>query len=501
MRVYALWLVVAVLSIYAWKDWYKSLCGLIVLMAVLEHKDMPRTIFDVPGLNPWNLVFFIVLLAWLFQRRRERLRWDIPRAPAVLLLLGVGVLLFGFARLVADRQSLTEELTIAELLSDYVFNPVKWVVVGLLLFDGCRGRRRLMLGLASIFALYFLISLQAIRWIVPSGALHGGELSSYTVRTLQREIGYHRNDVSTMLAGASWALLAMLPLVQSLKHRAGILVASFVVLFAQVLTGGRGGYLAWCCVGLTLGLIRWRRYLVLAPLIVILFISLVPSAADRALQGIYDNPATGSEEIDLEEFTAGRNLVWPRVIDTIWDAPFLGYGRAAMQRTGLSAWYAASQGDEDAKINHPHNAYLEMLLDNGVVGLLVAMALYGYLVAAALSLVRDRKSPVFMAVGGIALSLILAQLVGSLTGQSLYPRETTVGMWCAIGLLLRASVQRSSVVADARRRIRVRRSADSVDGNIRPGALVSAPAIQSIRPNEPGASRSELPEALPSWYT
>lgn len=472
MRVYALWLVVLVLSVYAWKDWYKSLCGLILLMAVLEHKDMPRTIFDVPGLNPWNLVFFIVLIAWLFQRQRERLPWDIPKVPATLLLLGLGVLLFGCARLAVDRQHLIEELSIAEVLSDYLFNPLKWVVAGLMFFDGCRTRQRLLLGLASILTLYFLIGLQVIRWVVPSGALSGGDLSAYTVRMLQRETGYHRNDLSTMLAGASWALLAMLPLVRSTRDKAGILLTSLIVLFAQVLTGGRGGYLAWCSVGLTLGLVRWRRYLALAPLIAILFLSLVPSAADRALQGLASNRENSSEELDLDDFTAGRSLLWPQVIDKIWDAPLIGYGRAAMQRTGLSAWYAASQGDEDALINHPHNAYLEMLLDNGAVGLLLALTLYGYLLAAALSLLRERGSSVFLAVGGLALSLILAQLVGSFTGQSLYPREPTVGMWCAIGLLLRASVLRSST-AGSRYPIRSHSPARTT------------PLIQSIRPDQP----------------
>ncbi len=499
MRVYALWLVVLVLSVYAWKDWYKSLCGLIVLMAVLEHKDMPRTIFDVPGLNPWNLVFFIVLIAWISRRQRERLPWDIPKVPAILLLLGVGVLLLGAARLVVDRQHLIEELSITEVLSDYVFNPVKWVVVGLMLFDGCRSRRRLVLGLASILALYFLISLQVIRWVIPSGALHGGDLSSYTVGKLQKETGYHRNDLSTMLAGASWALLAMLPLVRSMRDKIGILLASFVVLFAQVLTGGRGGYLAWCTVGLTLGLLRWRRYLVLAPLIVILFLSLVPSAADRALQGLTENRETGSEEINLEDFTAGRSVLWPQVIDKIWEAPLIGYGRAAMQRTGLSAWYAAYQGasqgdEEEAYINHPHNAYLEMLLDNGVVGLLIALALYGYLLAAALCLVRDRGGSVLLAVGGIALSLILAQLVGSFTGQSLYPREPTVGMWCAAGLLLRVWVQRSSVSVTSSYRKRNRGPVDSADTDMQASAAENAAAFRPIQEStswwRPGAKSS-----------
>jgi hypothetical protein len=478
MRLFALGLVVVGLSIYAWRDWYKSLCVLIIMMAVLEHPDMPRTIFNIPGLNPWNLLFFIILIAWIFQRKRERLRSDMPRVPAALLLLGLGILLLGFARLIADRQSLGQVTTIAELVSDYLFNPVKWVVVGLLLFDGCRDRRRLVLGLAAILALYFLISLQVLRWVVPSGALSGGQLSSYTIKRLHEQVGYNRNDLSTMLAGASWAFLAMLPLVRSLRHQAGILLASVVILFAQVLTGGRGGYLAWCSVGLTLGLFRWRRYLLLTPLIVILVMYLLPSVADRSLAGIYEDPASGSEEIDLEEFTAGRNLLWPRVLDTISEAPIIGYGRAATVRKGISAWYAESQDDDEEHfINHPHNAYLEMLLDSGVIGLFVTLALYGYLVAAALSLVRDRRSPLFLSVGSIALSLILAQLVGSFTGQSFYPREPTVAMWCAIGLLLRVSVQRSRASADSRHRARHWRLAGSPGTNISPG--MSTPSIRT----------------------
>jgi O-antigen ligase len=454
MRVLVLELLVFALALYAWKDWYRSLCGLIALVAVLEHKDMPRAMFEIQGLNPWNALLVAILLAWVFDRSRQGLQWDMPRPSRVLLWLGLGVVLFGFLRLLLDRQNLVPELTVAELTSDYLFNPVKWVVIGLLLFDGCRDRRRLVLGLASIFALYFLISLQVIRWIVPSGALDGGRLSSYSLKTLQREIGYHRTDVSTMLAGASWALLAMLPLVRSVGHRVGLVLASFVILFAQLLTGGRGGYLAWCSVGLILGLVRWPRYLILGPLIIILVTSLVPSVADRALEGIHGDPSSASEESDLEELTAGRNLLWPRVVDTIWDAPFIGYGRAAMQRTGLSAWYAASQVGEDCflpdcqpehYINHPHNAYLEMLLDSGVIGLIVALAVYGYFLAIALILVRDGRDPEFLSVGGISASLLVAQLVGSLSGQSLFPRETTVGMWCVIGLLLRVWVWRSRV--------------------------------------------------------
>jgi hypothetical protein len=454
----------------AWKDWYKALCGLIIFSSILRYPDMPRTILGVQGLNLWNVLLFIVLLGWIVQRRRDGLRWDMPRAVRTLLLLGLGVVVVGFLRLLMDTQSLVEDWTIAGLVSDYLINPVKWVVVGLLLFDGCRDRRRLLLGLASILSFYVLIGLQVIRAVLP-GVPSAGSLSEYAMMAVATGVGHHRNDVSVMLAGASWALLAMWPMVLSVRYRAAILLGSLLAMLALALTGGRGGYLAWAAVGLTLGLVRWRRYLLLVPLAVILLMAVLPSAVDRALHGLVETAESGSSAVDLNDVTSGRTLIWPLVVDEIRGSPFIGYGRAAMQRTGLSALLEDLLG---SVIHHPHNAYLEMLLDSGVIGLLVALALYGTFVATALSLVRDRRSPESAAVGGVVLALGLAQLVGSFSGQSFWPRETTLGIWCAVGLLLRVWVQRSRISGSSLSRRADVRSAESEESETWLGATVPA---------------------------
>ena len=51
------------------------------------------------------------------------------------------------------------------------------------------------------------------------------------------------------------------------------------------------------------------------------------------------------------------------MIEKIKEAPLFGYGRLAMRRTGLSAFLMEQLGES---FPHPHNAYLEQLLDNGV---------------------------------------------------------------------------------------------------------------------------------------
>jgi O-antigen ligase len=430
-----------VVGLYAWKDWYKSLCALIVLMAFLEHPDMPRSMFGIQGLNPWNLLLLVIIVSWLAQRGRDRLGGHPPGTFVLLLLAFVAVVTTAFVRLMFDRQALPTDASTAGLISEYLVNTLKWIIPGLLLFDGCRSRSRLLWGLVSILSLYVLLSVQVIRWMPLDAVFNHDTLVRRSQRILLTEIGYHRVDLSVILAGASWGLFTARMLVVSPSRRTLILLTAGVVLTAQALTGGRGGYFAWLVVGLTLGLLRWRRCLLLAPVLAIV-LSVLPGVAGRALEGLSESMAIGSsEEIDIEKLTAGRNTFWPLVIDKIAEEPILGHGRAAMERTGVSS--AISEDSEEPGPDNPHSAYLEMLLDGGWVGLAVTLALFSYILVNSLSLIADRRSPVFAAIGGLSASLVIALLVGSITGQSFYPRECALGMWCASVLMLRVSVERA----------------------------------------------------------
>jgi O-antigen ligase len=111
-----------------------------------------------------------------------------------------------------------------------------------------------------------------------------------------------------------------------------------------------------------------------------------------------------------------------------------------MTRTGLAALLMAK---ENETFPHPHNAYLEMLLDNGWVGLLLVLPFYLVILARSLSLFARSRIPLHIIAGGVASALVLALLVASYGSQTFYPREGSVGMWCAIGLMLRVSVERA----------------------------------------------------------
>ena len=66
-----------------------------------------------------------------------------------------------------------------------------------------------------------------------------------------------------------------------------------------------------------------------------------------------------------------------------------------------------------------------------------------------LSLFKDSRSGTFIAAGGVTAALTVALLVAGLGSQTFYPREGSVGMWCAIGLMFRVSVERRKALAAA----------------------------------------------------
>lgn len=66
----------------------------------------------------------------------------------------------------------------------------------------------------------------------------------------------------------------------------------------------------------------------------------------------------------------GRTDLWPLVIDKVWEQPWLGYGFGGFWQgfNGESAyiWYAAGW-----PATHPHNGFLALCLDLGIVGLFI----------------------------------------------------------------------------------------------------------------------------------
>ena len=453
IRLSVLWLFVSFLALYAWRDWYKSLCGLILLIAFIEHPDFPKGIFGVQGFNPWNVLFFSTVLAWISNRRKEGLIWDMPRGIAFLFAVYAIEMLVAYFRMISDMQPISEwqsliggeEPTRMSMASEYVINRFKWMVLGLMVFDGCRSLERLKWTVGSLLLMLSLLALQIIHWMPLSAVTSGGELTERSLKILVTEVGFHRVNLGMLMAGTFWAIIASRSLWTRSSARYLVWVFAGVSLLALAMTAGRTGYGTWAIVGVVIGAVKWRRFLFLGPAIAFAVIIALPGTWERLSQGFTEESIQSSPvehtamsgDVDLYTVTAGRNIAWPLVIEQIKLKPLFGYGSRAMVRTGVAEKLLLDYGES---FPHPHSAYLQWLLDHGLFGFIPVMFLYLLLLSYSIQQFRRGEHPAQVAVGGICLAFIAALMVASLGSQTFYPREGAIPLLVSFALITRIRV-------------------------------------------------------------
>lgn len=438
---------VAGLSIYAWKDWFWSLCGLILLTAVVQNPSFPESIASIPGLNLWNILFANMFLAWLVNRRRQGFSWDMPTSTSVFLILMLGVILVGWTRLMLDANK-PDDLPMSKIIMDRLINMIKWPLIFFPLFDGCRTRYRINVALACLVLLFVLFAVQIAMSIGPSALFEPGVMDDDRL-DMPKKIGVTANGGGKIMSGVPWAILALMPLLKKRTYKFILLGPCIASMYALALAGSRSGYIACVATLVLLCLLRWRRYLLLLPLAVLILPIAVPGATARMLWGIGEIDVSGEKTTDKYNVTAGRNEIWPVVISKIGESPVFGFGREGMRRAGVRD--ILENVDKDVAMAHPHNAYLEVLLDNGLIGFVIIVGFHIVIWVYSVRLFADRGDPLFAAAGGFALALLTGHLVAFMGGQSFYPKAIDVGLWCAMGVMLRLYVTRCSLVTEMNR--------------------------------------------------
>jgi O-Antigen ligase len=450
LRTSAVFLFVAFFSVYAFKDWYKSLCALILLTAFVRHESMPQQLMGITGLSPWNVLLFCVLIGFVASGDGRSRTWQIPPVIKRLLYFYAAVILISAIRFLAsDRAGVFEFnrvlggaiVTTDDILIEYIVNPLKWILPGLLMMAGCNSKERLRLSFASIAVFYLVMALLVIRWMPLSVLADADYFQKRAVRVLDREIGIYRVDISMLLAGGFWAMRAAKPLLPRMSSLAFNALLG-VIFLGMVLTAGRGGYLAWVVCGFIFAVFKNRSLIIIGPALIAVVFATIPEVRDRVFEGVEESSIERYSQSDGSEIggtqartvTAGRNLVWPVAVDLIAESPVLGLGRNGWQNSGASLYVFQTFKEP---FTHPHNSYLQLLIDNGLLGSLPILLFYLLIVKQSFFAFRRGKDPVVIAIGGACFAAVTAFLVAGVGGQSFYPVESAVPMWCLMGLMLR----------------------------------------------------------------
>ena len=413
---------------------------------------MPEMLFGIYGLAPFNILLLFVVVGFILQRKRESDGWRLPKRFKVSYFLMAILILVSAIRVYFDMGGMyefyyalgTEPDPRSIQFLEMGVTTFKWMIPSFLVLAGCKDERRTQETIVVLTVVLTILALQIIRSVGVELLTDGDALQKRAARVLDRDIGYHRNQISLWMASGFWFVWLLFVEVKNSAAKFSLLAIMALTLFALILTGSRGGLMTWGICGFVFAAIRWRRLLVIGPIVAILVIAFVPALQERLLQGYSEEERTAFANsfsqntdagVEYASATAGRTLLWAACLPKIRESVLFGHGRESMVRTGVSQNLLETY-NRSVAATHPHNMYLQALMDHGVVGLIIILYFFGLLTVRAAKMINSPE--LFQRlVGGISLAWLISYLASGITASTFYPGEGTVFLWCVIAILLR----------------------------------------------------------------
>jgi O-antigen ligase len=402
-------------------------------MPLSRSAVFPHAMFGITGLNPVNLLLAGTLGACLLQNLGA-LRGFVPRPLAWLYLAPLAAAAALGVRHVDEivpgfyQYGLIQFHDAAGYLRDLFFKPLLLVVFALLVAAAARRSARPAALLVPACLSVWVMAALVVGFVALSGA-GLGQLASSGARAFLSPLGIHANDLGRLYVSAYAMLLFAWAASAPGAPRALAAATIALVAAALVLTFSRGALLGFMVVNVLF--LVWRRsgkVLLAAALLALAAPLLVPEA-------VFERLGMGFGE-GANAVSAGRlEGLWLPLLPAVLESPVLGHG------LGSILWSEAMQvaAVDPTRVigaTHPHNAYLEALLDMGIagLGLVLAYYLHAYRGLRALGADAALEPPLAGFFQGAAAGLA-ALLAVAFFDSSLAPRAEQVYLWLAIGLM------------------------------------------------------------------
>jgi hypothetical protein len=422
---------------------YRIGAALLIVVTPISASDLfPHAMFGITGLQPLNLILAATLGSFLLRGRG--LRSFLPRP--LLWLYVVPILAAGLIgmRHVADIPPLFyDDLLISYVdglgyLRDAVIRPLFFVITGLLVGAAVTRAQKPERFMTPVIIAVWTMSLLQIIYVVASGISLGMLASASERGFFTAALGMHANDLGRLYAVAYALLLFVWGESKDLRLKTVLVATMAVLAVALVLTFSRGAFLGFAIVSALF--LRWKfnaRTLGIALLVAAIALPLMPGALwDRLSVGF-----GGAGNANM--VSAGRiDEIWLPLMPEILAAPPWGNGVDAI------LWSKAMWAHTVLEVTHPHNAYLQSLLDMGIVGTLLLLAYYWHVASGFRALGSNAYlSPTLRGFFQGALAGLIALLAAGMAGSSLRPTAESTFLWIAIGMMY--GVQARSPAAKA----------------------------------------------------
>jgi O-antigen ligase len=431
----ALWVALSVIAAIAVLYDFRVGAVLAIIMLPLSDSTLfPHALFGLTGLNPLNLILGTTLLSYLLHGRTPQSGMQaaafVPRP--LLLLYIVPLLIAGFlgSRHADEVAPILYELMAIHFLDatgylrDVVFKPMLMVLTAILVGAAVARSKKPERFLFAIGISIAVICLISIWYVVRSGASMA-ELADARAREFFSAIGLHANSLGRLCAVGYALLLFAWSESRDRRFRTACVAAMGLVVVALTLTFSRGAFVGFLIVNALFFL--WRFNAKTVALLLLAGVAVVLAAPEQVFERISLGFASG----DWNEISAGRiDGIWLPVLPEIWKSPLWGQG------LGSVMWSDAMRHGLMLEVTHPHNAYLEALLDVGVVGLAVLLAYYTHVWKSFRTLGSNAfLSPEMRGFYQGAAAGLLSFLVTGFAGSSLAPLPETAFLWIAIGVM------------------------------------------------------------------
>lgn len=435
--------------------------GIILLVLMIPFAGstiIPRQLQNAVILGMPMLLFVRIFVEWVGGKKAIQ---DLPWQYWLYV-----VVMFTAVAIGTTHLNEISPLLVASIGDEGVFGK-KQYVVGFF-------AKQIMMGLLPILVIAYAKDRKDLGWVAVlslAGAaifvpamLYAFVVSGASVTDLRSNralfiaLGTHSNTIGGLLAMPFGVALFMREHVKSPMGRLALVGVLSLLLLGVLLTASRGAFVAILAVSVFY-VVKYRRIGAAATMILVGAVGLVlapDSVKERLLMGL--NVGSGTQGAVMsrsaDEISSGRLDFWAQLAPEVLHNPVIGNGLRSV------LWSDYNKYGGGFKVNHPHNMYLEILLDTGTIGFLMYACLWWLIWKRSRALAADESmSSLARAYFAVGPAVMLVYLVFGLTNGHSYPSTEQLHLWlfAAAVLAAPAPVLDNGENARRERRSRLRR--------------------------------------------
>ena len=436
----AVLLFVAILCcVFILRDFRVGVGLLILIMPIAQSYAFPHAMFGITGLNPLNLLLATTLGIYLMRAMgtgsvRHLVPWQLFCLYLLPLIMGAAIGTQHVHEIPAAYKAM-DMIFFTDAVGyvrDLLLKPLSFVIYAMLVAAAVWRSKEPERFLTPLIVSVWVMAALIIGFVVVSGVPISYLAGTYS-RHFYTPLGMHANDLGRLYV-VGYALLLFAWDRTDRKANLSLKLLLFVSMglaaAAMVLTFSRGAFLGFFIVNLIyiLSRLNWKTVMIVGAALPP-FLYFLPGAVWSRLQA---GKGEGADAV-----SAGRiDGIWGPIMPEFWDHPFFGNGLGAIM-------YAKSvRSDQIDLVAHPHNAFLELYLNMGVVGFVLILAFWAWTWWRLRQYSKDQRvHPHLQGVFEGGAAGLVSFLVAGLAGSSLQPTAAQAFLWLAVGLMFGVSLQ------------------------------------------------------------